>query len=155
PEPDCYLYLTDLVRSGAIAESELDELVAPMLRWKFEMGLFDDPYVDPEEADQIVGAPANRAVALEAARETITLLENRGNVLPLSVDAFKTIAVIGPNANRSLLGGYSGVPKYDVSVLEGIRARVGDKATVVYSEGCKITRPGKWTDDVVFASDPE
>jgi beta-glucosidase len=155
PEPDCYLYLTDLVRSGAIAESELDDLVAPMLRWKFEMGLFDDPYVDPDEADRIVGSAANRSLALEAARETITLLENRGNVLPLSVDAFKTIAVIGPNASRSLLGGYSGIPKYDVSVLEGIRARVGDKATVVYSEGCKITKAGKWTDDVVYASDPD
>jgi len=155
PEPDCYLYLTDLVRSGAIAESELDDLVAPMLRWKFEMGLFDDPYVDPESADRIVGSPANRALALESARETITLLENRGGLLPLSVNAFKTIAVIGPNANRSLLGGYSGVPKYDVSVLEGIRARVGDRATVVYSEGCKITQPGKWTDDVVHASDPD
>ena len=155
PEPDCYLYLTDLVRSGAIAESELDDLVAPMLRWKFEMGLFDDPYVDPDEADRIVGSNANRALALQSARETITLLKNDGKVLPLSVDALETIAVIGPNANRSLLGGYSGIPKYDVSVLEGIRARVGDRATVVYSEGCKITKPGKWTDDAVFASDPE
>ncbi|MGH7619748.1 MAG: glycoside hydrolase family 3 N-terminal domain-containing protein, partial [Gemmatimonadaceae bacterium] len=154
PEPDCYLYLTDLVRSGAIAEQELDDLVAPMLRWKFEMGLFDDPYVDPDRAEQIVGSSDNRALALEAARETITLLENRGDVLPLSPAAFKTIAVIGPNANRSLLGGYSGVPKFDVTVLDGIRARVGSAATVVYSEGCAITKPGKWTDDVVFASDP-
>jgi beta-glucosidase len=155
PEPDCYLYLTDLVRSGTIAEAELDDLVAPMLRWKFEMALFDDPYVDPDHADRVVGSPASRALALEAARETITLLKNDGDVLPLSVDAFETIAVIGPNANRSLLGGYSGVPKYDVSVLEGIRARVGNRAKVVYSEGCKITKPGKWTDDFVYASDPD
>jgi beta-glucosidase len=155
PEPDCYLHLVDLVRDGTLAESELDALVAPMLRWKFEMGLFDDPYVDPHHAERIVGSEANQALALEAARETIILLKNDGPVLPLALDTPKTIAVIGPNAHRSLLGGYSGRPKHEVTVLDGIRARVGDRATVVYSEGCKITKPGTWNDDDVFPSDPD
>src|SRR5215471_11224334 len=154
PEPDCYLHLIDLVQDGTLAEAELDALVAPMLRWKFEMGLFDDPFVDPHDAERIVGSEANRSLALEAARETIVLLKNDGPVLPLALDAVNTIAVIGPNAHRSLLGGYSGRPKHEVTVLDGIRGRVGDRATVVYSEGCKITTPGTWNDDGVFPSDP-
>src|SRR5688500_11183105 len=86
PEPDCYLNLAELVQSGALAESEIDELVQPMLEWKFRLGLFDDPYVDPNRAARIVGSAENRALALQAARETITLLENRGGVLPLDLD---------------------------------------------------------------------
>ena len=63
--------------------------------------------------------------------------------------------MIGPNADRSLLGGYSGIPQHDVSVLQGIRDYVGDRAKVVYSEGCKITLPGSWNADPVYASDPD
>ncbi len=110
PEPDCYLHLVELVRKGVLQESQLDELVAPMLFWKFQLGLFDDPYVDPDEAERVVGCEAHRSLALQAARESITLLKNEGDLLPLDPDAARTIAVIGPNANRSLLGGYSGVP---------------------------------------------
>jgi beta-glucosidase len=155
PEPDCFRHLVELVQSGALAESEIDELVRPMLEWKFRLGLFDDPYVDADHAARIVGSEANRALALQAARETITLLENRGGVLPLHLDRLGTIAVIGPNANRSLLGGYSGVPTHDVTVVDGIKARVGDRAKVVYAEGCRITIGGSWTQDVVTPSDPE
>jgi beta-glucosidase len=154
PEPDCYLHLTDLVRDGTLAERELDELVAPMLGAKFALGLFDDPYVDPDEADRIVGGDEHRQLALQAARETITLLKNDGDLLPLDLRSVNTIAVIGPNANRSLLGGYSGVPKHDVTVLQGIRDLVGDHAQVLYSEGCKITLGGSWNADEVVASDP-
>ena len=155
PEPDCYLHLVDLVREGVLQESELDDLVAPMLLWKFKMGLFDDPYVDPDEAERIVGSEASRTIARRAARETITLLKNDGGLLPLDPSSIKSIAVIGPNADRSLLGGYSGKPKYDVTVLDGIRARVGDSMEVSYSEGCKITIGGSWSADAVVASDPE
>lgn len=155
PEPDCYLHLVDLVRKHELKEKQLDDLVAPMLYWKFKLGLFDDPYVDPEEADRIVGCDRNRKLALEAARETISLLKNENNLAPLNLKKIKTIAVIGPNAHRSLLGGYSGVPKHDVTVLDGIKARVGDRARVLYSEGCKITIGGAWHIDEVVASDPE
>jgi beta-glucosidase len=154
PEPDCYLHLVELVRKGVLQERQLDELVGPMLFWKFRMGLFDDPYVDPEEAARVVGCEAHAGLALEAARESITLLKNEGNLLPLNPDGIKTIAVIGPNANRSLLGGYSGVPKRDITVLEGIQARLGKRAEVLYSEGCKITVGGSWQQDEVTASDP-
>src|SRR6201999_2229656 len=90
-----------------------------------------------------------------SAREAITLLKNEGNLAPLNPDKLKTIAVIGPNADRSLLGGYSGIPKHDVTVLDGIKAKVGERVKVLYSEGCKITLGGSWNQDEVTASDPE
>src|ERR1035441_1677721 len=134
PEPHCYLHLVELVHKGVLKESQLDELVAPMLFWKFKMGLFDDPYVNPDEAARMVGSEKNRKLALQAALETITLLKNENNLAPLDPANLKTIAVIGPNAHRSLLGGYSGVPKHNVTVLDGIKAKVGNRVKVLHSE---------------------
>jgi len=155
PDPDCYKYLVELVKKGALKESQLDEMVAPMLYWKFALGLFDDPYVDPEFAEQVVRKPGHRELSVTAAREAITLLKNDGGAAPVDLGGMKTIAVIGPNAHRQLLGGYSGVPLHNVTVLEGIREKVGKKAKVVYSEGCKITIGGSWNQDAVTASDPD
>ena len=155
PEPNCYLELVSLVRDGLLEERELDELVGPALYWKFRLGLFDDPFVDPDHAARVVGSERNRELALQGARETITLLKNDGQVLPLDATKRQTIAVIGPNAHRSLLGGYSGVPSRNVTVLDGIRARVGSAASVVYAEGCRITVGGSWTEDTVVPSDPD
>jgi len=153
PDPDCYLHLVELVKKGVLKEKQLDEMVAPMLFWKFELGLFDDPYSDPDEAERVVGSDDHRGKALDAARQAITLLKNANQTAPLDLSKLKTIAVIGPNADRSLLGGYSGVPKHDVSVLEGIKQKVGKRAKVLYSEGCKITIGGSWNQDAVTASD--
>jgi beta-glucosidase len=154
PDPDCYLHLVELVKKRVLKESQLDELVAPMLLWKFKLGLFEDPYVDPGEAERIVGSEKHRQLARQSAREAVTLLKNEGGLAPLDLSKYKTIAVIGPNANRTLLGGYSGVPKHEVTVLEGIKARVGSRAKVLYSEGCKITIGGNWNQDAVIPSDP-
>jgi beta-glucosidase len=155
PEPDCYTLLPQLVRKKVLTESQLDELIAPMLLWKFRMGLFEDPYVNPEHAAMIVGCDAHRDLALLAARETITLLKNDNGVVPLDRRKLKSIAVIGPNANRLLLGGYSSVPKHNVTVLEGIREKAGNQVEVLYSEGCKITVGGSEREDRVTPSDPE
>jgi beta-glucosidase len=149
PEPDCYLHLVELVRKKVLREADLDDLVAPMLLWKFKMGLFEDPFVDPAVAEKIVGCDAHRALALQGARETITLLKNEKNLLPLNPKKLKTIAVIGPNADREMLGGYSGKPNVFTSVLEGIRAKVGGKVKVPFAEGCKITIGGSWNQDLV------
>ena len=154
PEPDCYLHLVELVCEGVLKERQLEELIAPMLYWKFKLGLFDDPYVDPAEAERVVGCDEHRQLALQAARETITLLKNENNLAPLDPAKLKTLAVIGPNANRMLLGGYSGLPKHNVTVLDGIKAKVGDRVKVLYSEGCKISLGGSWQQDEVVASDP-
>jgi beta-glucosidase len=154
PEPDCYLHLVELVRIGELKEKLLDDLVAPMLLWKFKLGLFDDPYVDPDEAERVVGCAAHRELALVAARETITLLKNENNLAPLDASNIKTLAVIGPNANRPLLGGYSGLPRHNVTVLDGIKAKVGDRLKILHAEGCKITLGGSWQQDDVIPSDP-
>ena len=154
-DPDCYLHLVELVKKRVLKESQLDELVAPMLLWKFKLGLFDDPYVDPNEAERTVGHDDHCQLARQSAREVITLLKNEGGLAPLDLSTYKTIAVIGPNADRTLLGGYSGVPKHEVTVLEGIKARVGNRAKVLYSEGCKITIGGNWNQDQVVPSNPE
>ncbi len=155
PDPDCYLHLVELVRKSLLKEAQLDELVAPMLFWKFEMGLFDDPYVDPDEAARVAGCDEHCQLALSAAHEAITLLKNENGVAPLDLSKIKSIAVIGPNAHRGLLGGYSGVPKHNGTVLDGIREKAGKKVKVLYSEGCKITVGGNWNQDEVVPSDPE
>ncbi len=154
PDPDCYNHLCQLVRKGILEEKQLDELVAPMLYWKFKLGLFDDPYVAPDEAERVVGSDSHRTLALQAARETIALLKNEHGLAPLAPSRLKSIAVIGPNANRLLLGGYSGLPKHNVTVLDGIKARLGERVNVIYAEGCRITQAGSWQQDDVLPSDP-
>ncbi|MFB3778124.1 MAG: glycoside hydrolase family 3 N-terminal domain-containing protein [Bryobacteraceae bacterium] len=154
PDPDCYLHLVELVKKGRLKEKQLDELVAPMLEWKFRLGLFEDPWVDPDKAARVTGCDANRELALEAARQSIALLKNERGLAPLNLDKIKTIAVIGPNADRTMLGGYSGVPKKEITLLQGIKDRVGNRAKVLYSEGCKITIGGSWQQDEVVPSDP-
>jgi beta-glucosidase len=154
PEPNCYPSIVELVKDGDIEEARLDELVEPLLYWKFKLGLFEDPYTDAEEAEKISGSEDHRALALDAARESITLLKNENNILPLDLDSPKKIAVIGPNANRSMLGGYSGKPRFDTTFLDGIKSRAGDKAEILYSEGCRITEGGSWEEDEVVLADP-
>jgi beta-glucosidase len=154
PEPDCYTNLLALVDEGALDEADLDELVAPLLAQKFRMGLFENPYVDSGKAERIVGCEAHRDLALEAALKVVTLLKNEGEVAPLDPAKLKKIAVIGPNADRELLGGYSGKPMFRSTVLEGIRERAGAGVEVVYHEGCKITIGGSWWQDEVVPNDP-
>jgi len=155
PDADCYPDIIGLVQKGAVTESLIDQLISPILKFKFKLGLFENPFVqvDPEHHKQ--GLEKDRATALRAAQETITLLKNEHNTLPLHLGTKSTLAVIGPNADRTLLGGYSGKPRYFTSVLKGIKEKVGDKLNVVYSEGCKITIGGSWDEDVVTLPDPE
>lgn len=155
PDPDCYPALTQLVQEGAIDESVIDDLISPLLRLKFQMGLFDDPYVQFDAARHERRIESDRTIALQSARETITLLKNDGNLLPLNLKKGSTIAVIGPNADRKLLGGYTGKPRYYTSVMQGICAKAGKDFRIIYSEGCKLTVGGSWSEDTVTLPDPE
>ena len=134
-----YRTLVEQVKQGLVPASEVDQAVAHVLAVKFRLGLFDDPYTDPDYAERITNGEEHRKIALEAARKAIVLLKNDKDLLPLDLSKLKTIAVIGPNAADVHIGGYSRNPVYGVSVLDGIRARVGNKASVLYAEGCKIT----------------
>ena len=140
-----YRTLLDQVKRGIVPESELDLAVSRVLAAKFRLGLFDDPYVDPDYADRITNSPEHRALAVKAAQEVVVLLKNDKNLLPLDAKKIKTIAVIGPNAAGIHLGGYSRNPAHSVSILQGIRDRVGPNVKVLYAEGCKITdAPPDW-----------
>ncbi|MDZ7723823.1 MAG: glycoside hydrolase family 3 N-terminal domain-containing protein [candidate division KSB1 bacterium] len=149
PDGEYYPELVDAVKEGRIDERLIDELIEKPLEFKFRLGLFDDPYVDPERAEQFVANKDNGALALESARQTITLLKNDDHVLPIDRQNVKTLAVIGPNADREMLGGYSGAPVHYSTVYQGIRDKAGD-VEVLYSEGCKITIDGAWHQDNVI-----
>ena len=135
---NCYVLLKEAVESGKIKASVINEAVARVLRLKFELGLFDNPYVDPDYAEAEVRKAENVAVARQAARKGVVLLENNG-VLPLSKDM--KVAVIGPNADNmyNQLGDYTAPqPRENIrTVLDGIKAKVGEK-NVTYVKGCAI-----------------
>ncbi|HKV25139.1 MAG TPA: glycoside hydrolase family 3 N-terminal domain-containing protein [Candidatus Acidoferrum sp.] len=135
-----YRTILQQVKDGRIPEWQLDRAVSRVLAAKFRLGLFEDPYVDPDYAQKITNSPEHRALALKASEEEIVLLKNEGSLLPLDVARLKTIAVIGPDAADVHLGGYARDPSHGVSVLEGIRERASAAGVkVLYAEGCKIT----------------
>ena len=154
-----YRTLVSQVKQGIVPESEVDRAAGRILATKFRLGLFDNPYVDPDYAEKITNSTEHRQLALKAANEVVVLLKNEKNMLPLDLTKLKTIAVIGPNAEGVHLGGYSRDPVHGVSVLQGIRDRVGSKANVLYAEGCKLTdaKPDwhGWFADNVKLIDPK
>jgi beta-glucosidase len=123
---------------GLIADSVIDSAVGRVLRVKFQLGLFEAPYAHPDSAAYWNGNDAHRRLAREAARESIVLLRNRGGVLPLS-PSVRSVAVIGGDALEARLGGYSGPGNRVVSILDGLRARLGAER-VRYAPG-----PGRGT----------
>ena len=131
--------LEDAVQKGMVTEAEIDVAVKRILKMKFEMGLFEHPYVDAAQAKQLVRSDNNKAVALQVAREVITLLKNQNHVLPLSKN--KKVLVCGPNADNvyNMLGDYT-APQEDGNVktiLAGIRSKL-PASQVTYVKGCAV-----------------
>jgi beta-glucosidase len=149
PDVHSYNTLLEQVQKGLVPEAAINTAVRRLLRAKFGLGLFENALVDPERADRISGSAEHRPLALDAARQAITLLKNDGNALPLRADRLTRVAVIGPHAGEVLLGGYSGGPRQSVSIFEGIRKRLGANATVEYAEGIRIT------EDSTFTKEPQ
>ncbi len=142
--PSIYIYgdpLLTAVRAGMIAGSVLDTAVRRVLAAKFRLGLFEDPWVDPAEAERLNDSAAHRELARRAAREAIVLLKNEGHVLPLPKD-LETLAVIGPLADQVRLGGYSGSGMELVSVLDGLRALPGHRIAIRFERGCSLDQAG-------------
>jgi beta-glucosidase len=148
PLPECYTQgLVDAIRRGEFPEELVDRSVRRHLRVKFLLGLFDDPYVVPENTRRVFDIPEQRVVALEAARRSICLLKNEGKLLPLD-KGIKSIAVIGPNADNThrLLGDYSysvykglaGDAVKIVSILEGIKQKAPAETEVIHALGCEV-----------------
>jgi beta-glucosidase len=172
--PRCDFYaepLKEQVETGVVAEELVNQAAARILKLKFRLGLFETPYVEPENVVKIFTVPEHRNLALEAAHKSMVLLKNEGNILPLSKD-IKTIAVIGPNADspRNILGDYtypahiglmmmtatmlgSKLPESEaqpdqitvpvVTILEGIKAKVSPKTKVLYAGGCDVSGTSK------------
>lgn len=133
--------LRELVKEGGLSEELINDRVRDILRVKFLVGLFDAPYqTDLAGADEEVENPTNEDVALQASRESIVLLKNDKQTLPLDIDRIKTIAVCGPNADEEgyALTHYGPLAVDVTTVLEGIQAKVEDKAEVLYTKGCDL-----------------
>jgi beta-glucosidase len=125
---------------GRIDTNRINDAVSRVLRAKFQLGLFEHPYV-PEE--QLKIDSSHKIIAMQASRESIVLLKNEKSVLPLN-DNVRTVAVIGEDAAAARLGGYSGPGNNKISILRGIRERAGEKIKVLYAEGAKVLT-NDWT----------
>jgi beta-glucosidase len=135
-------HLAELVRAGKVPLPLVDEAVRRVLRIKFEMGLFEHPYVDQDKAKTAFLLPDYLKSARETARQSIVLLKNHDDLLPLNKEV-KTIAVIGPLADSKgdVLGCWhaQGKPRSAVTLLDGIKAKVSTVTKILYAEGCGIT----------------
>lgn len=136
---NCFGTLVEQVKQGLVPLAWVDRAVRRILRAKFLLGLFDDPYVDPDEAERVTNCAEHRHLAYRAAVQGLVLLKNDG-LLPLDKARLRTLAVIGPNAAGLHLGGYSANPGRGVSLLEGIRQKVEGQVRILYAEGCKIVQ---------------
>lgn len=134
-----FLQLPAEIAAGRASQARLDEAVERALTTRFELGLFDAAPLDPAHAARVNNAPEHRRLALEAARQGAVLLANDG-ILPLDRKRLRRVAVVGPNAARAHLGGYSVDPGRGVSLLDGVRAAAGSSIEVRYARGCNITR---------------
>jgi beta-glucosidase len=137
-------YMADMIQSveeGSVPMALIDRAVRRILTQKFKLGLFEKPFVNPQKAKETVHLSNHQAIALQAARESIVLLKNENNLLPLDKE-LNSIAVIGPNADhtRNQLGDYtSKVVLQDITtILEGVKSVVSPQTKVVYEKGCDV-----------------
>jgi beta-glucosidase len=128
---------------GRIDTNRINDAVSRVLRAKFELGLFEHPYVSEEQIKQPQNNQSHKAIAREASRESIVLLKNEKNILPLDKN-IHTIAVIGEDAMAARLGGYSGPGNNKVNILTGIKERAGNNIKVMYAEGADVLS-SDWT----------
>ncbi len=154
PDGDSFDKLPQALAKGLVTQAQIDAAVRRVLRMKFLSGMFENPYADGAYAEKITGNDEARALAAEAARRTVILLKNDGT-LPLDAAKLKTLAVIGPNAATAQIGGYSDVPTHVITMLDGIKTKVGGKLNVVHAEGVRITDQGDWWMDDVKLAKPE
>jgi beta-glucosidase len=145
PQTDCYGEpLLEGLEQGAISAEAVDEAVRRVLAVKFRLGLFDEPFVDEEQAEAVCNTAEHRVLALQMAREGIVLLKNEGAALPLAKEV-KSIAVIGPQADEPRLGGYTWdgyARERIITPLQGIRERAND-LQVHFAQGCTVTGDSK------------
>ncbi|UDQ96472.1 glycoside hydrolase family 3 C-terminal domain-containing protein [Lentisphaerota bacterium WC36G] len=140
--PDSYIKpLRELIAEKQIPMEQIDRMVADVLSVKFKLGLFDQPYVkNLAEADKVVNSVTNNKIALQASRESLVLLKNKNNTLPLKREDVKSIAVIGPNADdaKYALTHYGPLAVDVKTVLDGLNDKATNNFKVNYAKGCNI-----------------
>ncbi|MFN3536735.1 MAG: glycoside hydrolase family 3 N-terminal domain-containing protein [Brevundimonas sp.] len=155
PDGEGFVHLPELVAEGRVSEAQIDAAVRRILTMKFEAGLFENPYADPETADALTATPDAIALARQVAGRAITLLKNDNQTLPLRAQGLGRLAVLGTHAVDTPIGGYSDIPRHVVSVLEGLEAEAEQGGfEVVYSEGVRLTESREWAADDVDLVDP-
>ncbi|MDT8380620.1 MAG: glycoside hydrolase family 3 C-terminal domain-containing protein [Brevefilum sp.] len=143
---ETYQYLLAAVGRGLLAESDIDRALIHLFNTRFRLGMFDPieavPYAHIPMA--AVDSPANQALSLEVARQSLVLLKNEGQLLPLSKN-LERVAVIGPNADDALVlrGNYYGTPSESVTILQGIREVLSTSTSIQYARGCDVLSPGQ------------
>ena len=137
---DNYMYsgVPEAIEKGLTSMENLNRAVLRVLELKFRLGLFENPYIETNRTE-IVGSDEHREIALEAARQSMVLLKNDNQLLPLDRDKYKKIAIIGPNADECILGGYSQMPRNTISPLAAIREKYKD-VEITYAKGCRLNR---------------
>jgi beta-glucosidase len=139
-----FAHLPEALQTGAVSEAALDAAVRRILETKLRLGLFDNPYVDEDDARAVLGDPEHREVARVAAERSAVLLRNEGDLLPLDVESLTSVAVIGPLADsrRDTLGPW--VFDFDldetVTILDGIRRKVENQVQVDYAAGIRVVQ---------------
>lgn len=153
PDGAAYYALKEKIEAGDLDIKYVDQAVRRVLEMKIRGNVFATPYSDPTKADEITGNDEARAVALRAAHKAPVLLKNENQLLPLSVGDYSRIAVIGPNADVTILGGYSDEPRQTISILEGLTQKIGNEIEIVHEQGVKLTDNRSWWDDEVALYD--
>lgn len=149
PDREAFPFLIEAVKDGSLKEAILNKAVSRILQQKFDRGLFENPYMDPAKA--LDNTPADAALVRLAGAEGMILLKN-DSILPFDPASGQTIALIGPNADKVLLGGYSDEPDNFVTIKTGLENVLGEETGyVTYSEGVRVTEPGSWYKDPVIA----
>ncbi len=155
-DPAAYPNLTELVNSGRVPVTLIDEAVRRILTMKFNSGLFEHPYVDEKAADGLTAKPDAVALAREAATRCAVLLKNDGGLLPLDPRKVGKVLVLGRHASDTPIGGYSDIPRHVVSVLEGVQAEGKASGFAVdYREGVRLTEDRIWGKDEIVFTPPE
>jgi beta-glucosidase len=134
-------YLQGALEKGYITEEEIDKNVKRLFRARMLLGEFDPPEMVPYTniTREDLDTPENQELALQVARESMVLLKNKDGFLPMDKKEIRSIAVIGPNADRAVLGGYSGSPSVRIDPLKGIMDLAGDDVEVIFARGCEVT----------------
>jgi beta-glucosidase len=137
-------HLAASVQNGSLPVAVIDEAVRPILATKIQMGLFEHPYIDESQIQRILDTPEHRQLARIAAQRSAVLLRNEGQLLPLKMQSVKSLAVIGPLADsqQDLLSTWAmtGNPKDVVTIVQGIRNKVGSRVQIEFAQGVEMSR---------------